>query len=89
MCLCFTCVSYTDVVKLLCETKLGVVSQVVLAKHATTAKPQYLANVLLKINAKVTPPTRPTHPTYLPTLYLPTSLPQMHRSTIYHIPHTT
>ena len=46
-------------VKLLCETKLGVVSQVVLAKHASAAKPQYLANVLLKINAKVNPSPPP------------------------------
>ncbi|KAL5721685.1 hypothetical protein ACHQM5_005298 [Ranunculus cassubicifolius] len=40
-------------VKRICETKLGIVSQCVLAKTVKSMNPHSLANIVLKINAKV------------------------------------
>ena len=45
-------VAYGDL-KRICETDLGVVTQCCLTKHVRQLKSQYLANVALKINAKV------------------------------------
>ncbi|XP_045087221.1 protein argonaute 1B-like [Aegilops tauschii subsp. strangulata] len=43
---------YGDI-KRICETDIGLVSQCCLAKHVLPMKPRYLANIALKINAKV------------------------------------
>lgn len=54
-CLCHlvcACLRVTGYLKRLCETDLGLVTQVCLAKNISKG-PQYNANVALKINAKV------------------------------------
>jgi hypothetical protein len=43
--------------KRVCETEIGLVTQCCLAKHVQANKPQYLANLALKINVKVRPET--------------------------------
>lgn len=40
-------------IKRLCDSELGVASQCMLMKHSYTPKPQYMANLLLKINSKL------------------------------------
>ncbi|KAJ4291053.1 Protein argonaute [Kalmusia sp. IMI 367209] len=40
-------------IKKACDVRFGVVSQVVQGKHATTASPQYISNVCMKVNAKL------------------------------------
>lgn len=42
-----------EMVKKVCETELGIVSQCVSSRNVPRVKPQYLANLLLKINSKV------------------------------------
>lgn len=43
-------------IKKVCETEIGVLSQCVLSKHVGKCQAQYLSNVALKINLKVTFP---------------------------------
>lgn len=40
-------------IKCICDTVLGIASQCVLSKHVETAKPQYCANLSLKVNSKL------------------------------------
>lgn len=42
-----------DTMKMHADCRWGVLSQMVLAKHARTASPQYLSNVSMKVNAKL------------------------------------
>lgn len=48
-----TCNFFAATVKQLCEIELGLVSQCCLSDHVRNGKRDYIANLLLKINAKV------------------------------------
>ena len=51
-------VFFAATVKQLCEIELGLVSQCCLSDHIRNGKRDYIANLLLKINAKArTPPS--------------------------------
>jgi len=52
-CCIFDSLTFAGKIKRVCETEIGIVSQCCLPKHASRPNKQYLENVALKINVKV------------------------------------